>query len=93
MAAIRGRCDGKAREFVGMGGNFVRAPPDSEAAEQALANTRLTFQISTKLNPSRLSTGQRTLILPTLRRHPRDNRLTGDQRVRVEDSMRAVHAS
>ena len=66
MAAIRAMRDGKVRVFIGMGGNFVRAAPDSEVTEQALANTDLTVQISTKLNHSHVSTGRRALILPTL---------------------------
>jgi len=66
VAAIRAMRDGKVRFFMGMGGNFVRAAPDSEVTEQALANTGLSVQISTKLNHSHLSTGRRALILPTL---------------------------
>ncbi|MEZ2389400.1 FdhF/YdeP family oxidoreductase [bacterium RCC_150] len=93
VAAIRAMRDGKVRVFVGMGGNFVRAAPDSDITEQALANTRLTVQISTKLNHSHLSTGRRALILPTLGRTEKDSQATGDQRVTVEDSMSAVHAS
>jgi molybdopterin-dependent oxidoreductase alpha subunit len=93
VAAIRAMRDGKVRVFIGMGGNFVRAAPDSEVTEQALANTRLTVQISTKLNHSHVSTGRRGLILPTLGRTEKDTQLTGDQRVTVEDSMSAVHAS
>lgn len=93
VAAIRAMRDGKVRVFVGMGGNFVRAAPDSETTEQSLANTRLTVQISTKLNHSHLATGRRALILPTLGRTEKDTQRTGDQRVTVEDSMSAVHAS
>jgi molybdopterin-dependent oxidoreductase alpha subunit len=85
--------DGKVRVFIGMGGNFVRAAPDSEVTERALANTDLTVQISTKLNHSHVSTGRRALILPTLGRTEKDAQRTGDQRVTVEDSMSAVHAS
>ncbi|MBT2533323.1 FdhF/YdeP family oxidoreductase [Arthrobacter sp. ISL-48] len=93
VAAIRAMRDGKVRVFIGMGGNFVRAAPDSEVTEQALANARLTVQISTKLNHSHVSTGRRALILPTLGRTEKDTQRTGDQRVTVEDSMSAVHAS
>ncbi|MDI2034411.1 FdhF/YdeP family oxidoreductase [Paenarthrobacter nitroguajacolicus] len=93
VAAIRAMRDGHVRFFMGMGGNFVRAAPDSEVTEQALANAGLTVQISTKLNHSHLSTGRRALILPTLGRTEKDTQRTGDQRVTVEDSMSAVHAS
>ncbi|HKU35111.1 MAG TPA: FdhF/YdeP family oxidoreductase, partial [Paenarthrobacter sp.] len=93
VAAIRAMRDGKVRFFMGMGGNFVRAAPDSLVTEDALANTSLSVQISTKLNHSHLSTGTRALILPTLGRTEKDTQASGDQRVTVEDSMSAVHAS
>jgi molybdopterin-dependent oxidoreductase alpha subunit len=93
VAAIRAMRDGKARVFMGMGGNFVRATPDTNVTEQALRNTRLTVQVSTKLNRSHLVTGSRALILPALGRTDRDTQAGGDQRVTVEDSMSAVHAS
>ena len=35
--AIRAMRDGKVRLFMGMGGNFVRATPDSVVTEEALA--------------------------------------------------------
>lgn len=93
VAAIEAMRDGKAGVFVGMGGNFVRATPDSDVTEKALGNLSLTVQISTKLNKSHLVTGRQALILPTLGRTERDTQAGGDQRVTVEDSMSAVHAS
>jgi molybdopterin-dependent oxidoreductase alpha subunit len=93
VAAIRAMRDGQARVFVGMGGNFARATPDSAVTEKALQNMALTVQISTKLNRSHLVTGRQALILPTLGRTERDTQSGGDQRVTVEDSMSAVHAS
>lgn len=93
VAAIAAMRDGKAKVFVGMGGNFVRATPDSNVTEAALGSLALTVQISTKLNKSHLVTGKQALILPTLGRTEKDSQTAGDQRVTVEDSMSAVHAS
>ncbi|WP_108718931.1 FdhF/YdeP family oxidoreductase [Miniimonas sp. S16] len=93
VAAIEAMRDGRAHVFLGLGGNFLRATPDSAVTEDALRNTRLSVQISTKLNRSHVVTGRRALILPTLGRTERDERGTGPQRVSVEDSMSAVHAS
>ena len=93
VAAIRAMRDNKAKVFMAMGGNFVRATPDSNVTDQALRNTRLTVQVSTKLNRSHLITGRRALILPALGRTDRDAQSGGDQSVTVEDSMSAVHAS
>ncbi len=91
--AIRAMRDGKVRLFMGMGGNFVRATPDSVVTEEALANVDLTVQVSTKLNGSHAFTGREALILPTLGRTDADLQATGPQDVTVEDSMGMVHAS
>lgn len=91
--SIRAMRDGKVRFFMGMGGNFVRATPDTKVTEQALSNVELTVQVSTKLNGSHLHAGREALILPTLGRTDADPQATGDQQVTVEDSMGLVHAS
>ncbi|EFQ82484.1 oxidoreductase alpha (molybdopterin) subunit [Aeromicrobium marinum DSM 15272] len=91
--SIRAMRRGDVRVFMGLGGNFVRATPDSAATEEALASLDLTVQVSTKLNRSHVVTGRRALILPTLGRTEVDEQATGPQRVSVEDSMSAVHAS
>ena len=91
--SVRALRDGKARVFVGLGGNFVSAMSDTAVVEDAMENADLTVQISTKLNRSHVRPGRTALILPPLGRSERD--LTGGkvQRVTVEDSMSAVHAS
>lgn len=91
--AIRAMRDGRAKTFIGMGGNFVSATPDTEVTEAALRNCTLTVQISTKLNRSHLVHGRTALILPTLGRTDRDIQASGKQLVSVEDSMSMVHLS
>ncbi|MFC4051781.1 FdhF/YdeP family oxidoreductase [Actinomadura syzygii] len=91
--AIRAMRDGRATVFLGMGGNFVRATPDSAVTEAALRSCQLTAQVSTKLNRSHAVTGDTALILPTLGRTERDEQGSGTQFVSVEDSMGMVHAS
>ena len=93
VEAIRAMRDGTVKVFLGMGGNFVRATPDSAVTEQAMRSCRLTVQVSTKLNRSHAVTGERALILPTLGRTDRDVQESGPQFVSVEDSMGMVHAS
>ena len=51
------------------------------------------MHVSTKLNRSHVVTGTEALILPALGRSEKDGTGGGDQRVTVEDSMSAVHAS
>ncbi|GAA2936607.1 FdhF/YdeP family oxidoreductase [Microbacterium luteolum] len=93
VEAIRAMRDGRVRVFMGMGGNFVSATPDTAVVEAAMARVNLTVQVSTKLNRSHVVTGRRAIILPTLGRTDRDRRGGAEQRVTVEDSMGAVHAS
>jgi molybdopterin-dependent oxidoreductase alpha subunit len=93
VEAIRAMRDGRVRVFMGMGGNFVSATPDTRVVEQGMANMGLTVQVSTKLNRSHVVHGRRAIILPTLGRTDRDRRGGLDQRVTVEDSMGAVHGS
>ncbi|WP_105565085.1 FdhF/YdeP family oxidoreductase [Microbacterium halophytorum] len=93
VAAIRAMQAGEAKLFMALGGNFLSATPDTAAVEEGMRRTRMTVQISTKLNRSHVVTGARAVILPVLGRTDRDTRGGGDQRVTVEDSMGAVHAS
>lgn len=93
VAAIRAMREGRVRFFLGMGGNFVSATPDTAVVEEGMGRIDLTVQVSTKLNRSHVVTGRRAIILPTLGRTDRDRRGGTDQRVTVEDSMGAVHAS
>ncbi len=93
VAAIRAMRDGRATVFMGMGGNFASAAPDSAVTEAALRSCALTVQISTKLNRSHLVHGATALILPTLGRTDRDIRNGRKQVVSVEDSMSMVHLS
>jgi len=93
VGAIERMEAGTGRVFIGMGGNFASATPDTAAVARALARCDLTVQISTKLNRSHLEHGREALILPCLGRTEIDRQATGPQRVTVEDSMSQVHAS
>lgn len=90
---IRAMRDGRVRFFMGMGGNFLKAAPDTAVTEAALRSCAMTVQVSTKLNHSHLAPGRTALILPTLGRSDLDVQASGRQRVTVEDSMSMVHAS
>lgn len=90
---IKAMLDGRVKVFVGLGGNFAMATPDTPRTFEALRNCALTVQISTKLNRSHLIHGQDALILPTQGRTEIDLQQTGPQGVTVEDSMCMVHLS
>ncbi|SPP66286.1 putative enzyme [Nitrospira lenta] len=79
--------------FVGLGGNFLSASPDTTYTAEAMQRCRLTAQVSTKLNRGHLITGQQALILPCIGRSEKDRRPTGEQFVTVEDSMGVISSS
>jgi molybdopterin-dependent oxidoreductase alpha subunit len=93
VEAIQALRDGRAEVFVGLGGNFIQAAPDTDVTGAAMRQAALTVQISTKLNRSHLVCGDTALVLPTLGRTERDVQESGPQYVSVEDSMSVVHAS
>ena len=93
VEAIKQMHDGAIRVFIGMGGNFLSATPDTEFTARALERCRLTAQASTKLNRSHLITGEIALILPCLGRSEKDRQSGGEQFVTVEDSMGIINPS
>lgn len=93
VEAINAMLSGKAKVFIGLGGNFAQATPDSPRTHRALQSCALTVQISTKLNRSHLTVGGDALILPCLGRTDIDRQAEGPQAVTVEDSFSMIHAS
>jgi formate dehydrogenase major subunit len=91
--SIRALRDGKAKVFIAMGGNFVSAAPDTVLTEEVMERAELTVNVATKLNRSHVRCGRVSLVLPPLGRSEQDRTGGIDQRVTVEDSMSAVHAS
>ncbi|MFE0729881.1 FdhF/YdeP family oxidoreductase [Streptomyces antibioticus] len=84
---------GDVKVFVGMGGNFALAAPDTPYTYEALRSCALTVQVSTKLNRSHLVHGRQAVILPCLGRTEKDHQRGGIQATSVEDSMSMVHLS
>lgn len=84
---------GTAKVFVGLGGNFVRAVPDTDRAYAAMRKLALTVAISTKLNRGHLVHGHDALILPVISRSEMIQTRAGEQFVTIEDSMANVTAS
>jgi molybdopterin-dependent oxidoreductase alpha subunit len=93
VEAIHAMLEGRSKVFIGLGGNFAQATPDSNRTFEALRSCDLTVQISTKLNRSHLTHGKEALILPCFGRTDIDIQAQGPQAVTVEDSFSMVHAS
>ncbi|PIB92493.1 FdhF/YdeP family oxidoreductase [Caulobacter sp. FWC2] len=93
VEVCEGILSGKVRAYVGLGGNFLRAVPDSPRIEAAWPNLELTVQIATRLNRSHLVNGKIAYLLPCLSRIERDEQASGPQTVSMEDSTSCIHAS
>ncbi len=93
LEAVEAMEHGTAKVFIGLGGNFVRAVPDTERAYAAMRTLKLTVGIATKLNRGHLVHGQDALILPVVARSERIETDAGEQFVTIEDSMSNVTAS
>ncbi|MGJ7514963.1 FdhF/YdeP family oxidoreductase [Pseudomonas baetica] len=93
VMAISAMEQGRAKVFIGLGGNFAQATPDTPRTHAALRKCELTVHIATKLNRSHLVTGRQALILPCLGRTDIDVQAEGPQGVTVEDTFSMIHIS
>lgn len=93
VQAIKAMEEQRAKVFIGLGGNFAQATPDTPRTHAAMRNCDLTVHIATKLNRSHLVTGRDALILPCLGRTEIDMQASGPQGVTVEDTFSMVHIS
>jgi molybdopterin-dependent oxidoreductase alpha subunit len=84
---------GKVPAFIALGGNFVRAVPDTARMEAAWRELPLTVQVSTKLNRNHVIHGKASYILPCLGRIEIDRQRGIPQSVSIEDSTSCMHGS
>ncbi len=93
VEAVAAMMRGDAKVFIGMGGNFVRAVPDTDRSYMAMRRLALTVGISTKLNRGHLVHGREALILPVISRSEIIRTSAGEQFVTIEDAVSNVTAS
>ena len=93
VETCRGVLDGNVQAFIGLGGNFVRAIPETGLMERAWRNLALTVQVATKLNRSHLVHGKCAYLLPCRGRIEIDEQASGPQAVSMEDSTGCMHGS
>jgi formate dehydrogenase major subunit len=92
--ALEAMVRGDAKVFIGLGGNFVAASPDTPVISEAFRKLKLTVNVATKLNRTHIVHGRNALILPCLARSEVDRAPDGAvQEVTIEDSMSMVQAS
>ena len=87
-----GILDGSVKGFIGLGGNFLRAIPDTDRMEPAWAGLDLSVQVATKLNRTHLVPAKNTWLLPCLGRIERDVQDGKEQVYTTEDSTGVVRA-
>lgn len=93
VESIEAMLAGSAKVFIGLGGNFIHAVPDTPRAYEAMRGLDLTVGIATKLNRGHLVHGRDALILPVVARSERIVTPAGEQFVTIEDAMSNVTAS
>lgn len=93
VAGAKALIDGKLKAFMGMGGNFAVAAPNTSAIQQALTNNELNVFVGTKLNGTMLYPGTNNIILPCLSRIESLVTAKGEQFATIEDSMCQIVAT
>lgn len=93
VESCAGIIEGSVQAFISLGGNFLRAVPETNRMEAGWRNLRLTVSIATKLNRSHVIHGEVAYLLPCLGRIEVDRQATGEQTVSVEDSTGCMHGS
>jgi molybdopterin-dependent oxidoreductase alpha subunit len=90
--ACEGILAGSVKAFIGLGGNFLRAVPDTDRMEPAWSGLQLNVQVATKLNRTHLFPGQSGWLLPCLGRIEKDVQDGVDQVYSTEDSTGCIRA-
>lgn len=93
VEACQGILARQVSAFIGLGGNFLRAVPETGLMEEAWRQMPLSVQIATKLNRSHLVHGKVAYLLPCLGRIEIDRQGGVEQAVSVEDSTGCMHGS
>jgi molybdopterin-dependent oxidoreductase alpha subunit len=91
--ACQGILGGTVKAFMSLGGNFLRAVPETGLIEPAWRRMRLTVNVATKLNRTHLLHGEVAYLLPCLGRLEIDRQAGVEQAVSVEDSTGCMHGS
>lgn len=93
VEACEGILSGEVDAFIGLGGNFIRAVPETVLMEAAWRRLRLTVQVATKLNRNHVIHGEVAFLLPCVGRIEIDRQNGVEQAVSIEDSTGFMHGS
>ncbi|HEX7639219.1 MAG TPA: FdhF/YdeP family oxidoreductase [Burkholderiaceae bacterium] len=93
VEAFEGLIKGEVKSILCLGGNLLRAGPDTERIHAAWRRMPLSVQVATKLNRSHVVHGEVAYLLPCLGRTEIDRQRGGEQAVSMEDSTGYFHGS
>lgn len=93
VETCQGLLDGSVKAIVSLGGNLLRAIPDTDRMHEAWRRLPLSVHIATKLNRTHLIHGEAAWLLPSLGRIEIDRQAGGEQVVSTEDSTGCMHGS
>ncbi|CEG06972.1 Formate dehydrogenase H [Afipia felis] len=91
--ACKAMLKGELDVFISLGGNIIRAVPETEALEAAWRRMPVTVSIATKLNRTSVLHGKQAYLLPCLGRIETDQQRSGPQAVSMESSVGHFHGS
>ncbi|WP_407947014.1 FdhF/YdeP family oxidoreductase [Paracoccus liaowanqingii] len=90
---VKALLEGRAKVFLGLGGNLARAVPDTDRVAEAWGRMDLTVHVATRLNRTHLMPGRSSWLLPCLVRAEEDMQDGTNQQVTIEDSFSHIHGS
>jgi molybdopterin-dependent oxidoreductase alpha subunit len=93
VETCEGLLRGTVKAIVSLGGNLLRAVPDTPRIEAAWRRLPLAVHVATKLNRTHLIHGEEAWLLPCLGRIEIDRQAGGEQAVSMEDSTGCMHGS
>jgi molybdopterin-dependent oxidoreductase alpha subunit len=93
VGALEAMHEGKVKNFVSLGGNFMSATPDTAFVAEAMRKVNLFVHISTKPHRGHLVSAKESIILPCLGRTEIDSQKSGPQFVTTENSMGVIEPS
>ncbi|MDO7887313.1 FdhF/YdeP family oxidoreductase [Hymenobacter cheonanensis] len=90
VKSLRAMVEGKTKVFFSLGGNLLSAAPDTELIADGMRKQLATIFVATKLNRGHLTTGETSLLLPTLAHVDIDMQKSGHQMTSCESTTGVI---
>ena len=90
VKSLRAIVEGKTKVFFSLGGNLLAAGPDTELIADGMRRQQFTAFVATKLNRGHLTTGETSLLLPTLAHVDIDRQKSGHQMTSCESTTGVI---